>query len=106
LSIVRHIPVTVIILTHNEAVNIAACVSSVSAFAEVVAVDSGSTDGTLAILRSRFPHVRVLEHPFENFGQQRNWALDMSTRLTNGFYFSTQTSDARPSAQRPLSGGR
>ena len=70
------IPATVIVLTCNEAANIAACLESVSTFGEIVVVDSGSTDGTLEILRERFPRVRVLEHPFEDFGQQRNWALD------------------------------
>ena len=72
----QQIPVTVVILTHNEAANIAGCVASVAAFEEVVVLDSGSSDGTVAILRGQLPHVRVLEHPFENFGQQRNWALD------------------------------
>ena len=72
----RPIPVTVVILTHNEAVNIVACIDSLSSFAEIVVVDSGSTDQTRDILRSHYPHIRVLEHPFEDFGQQRNWALD------------------------------
>ena len=67
---------TVVILTHNEAVNIAACVEILSVFAEVVVVDSGSTDGTLTIVREHFPNVRILEHTFQDFGQQRNWALD------------------------------
>ena len=70
------IPVTVIILTHNEGVNISSCVDSLADFAEIVIVDSGSTDRTVDIVRSRYPDIRVLHHPFEDFGQQRNWALD------------------------------
>lgn len=70
------IPVTVIILTHNEAVNIVPCVEAVLGFAEVIVVDSGSTDGTVEILQDRFPQIRVLHHAFEDFGRQRNWALD------------------------------
>lgn len=70
------IPVTVIILTHNEAVNIVPCVESLLVFAEIIVVDSGSSDATQEILRDRFPNIRVLQHAFQDFGQQRNWALD------------------------------
>ena len=31
---------------------------------------------TLEIVRDGFPDVRVHEHPFEDFGAQRNWALE------------------------------
>lgn len=70
------IPVSVVILTQDEEVNIAACLESLARFDEIIVVDSGSRDGTLQILRERFPGVRVLHNPFEDFGQQRNWALD------------------------------
>lgn len=70
------IPVSVIILTQDEEVNIAACLETLTRFDELIVVDSGSTDRTLDILRGRFPGVRVLQNPFEDFGQQRNWALD------------------------------
>lgn len=45
----------------------------------MVIVDSGSTDGTLAIARQVRPDVRIFTNPFEDFGQQRNWALDNTT---------------------------
>jgi glycosyltransferase involved in cell wall biosynthesis len=70
------IPVSVIVLTHNEAVNVVSCLETLSAFNEILVVDSGSTDGTLDILRNRFPGIRVLHHTFQDFGQQRNWALE------------------------------
>lgn len=70
------VPATAIILTFNEAVNIDACVRNLHNFDEVVVVDSGSTDETLDILRRNHPKVRILKNKFENFGQQRNWAIE------------------------------
>lgn len=70
------IPVSVIILTWNEEINITECVESLQGFSEVIVVDSGSTDGTCQIIVERFPQVRVFTNPFEDFGQQRNWAID------------------------------
>jgi glycosyltransferase involved in cell wall biosynthesis len=72
------IPVSVIVLTHNEEENIASCLDSLSGFDEIVVVDSGSTDRTLDVLREQFPGVRVLHNRFSDFGEQRNWALDNS----------------------------
>ncbi len=70
------IPVSVIVLTHDEEVNIAACLESLKPFDEVIVVDSGSADRTLPILRDHWPSVQVLHNEFEDFGQQRNWALE------------------------------
>lgn len=69
------IPVTVIVLTKNEAINIQPCLASLDGFDDIIVVDSGSTDSTLAIVQKCFPKVRVFTHPFEDFGQQRNWAI-------------------------------
>lgn len=70
------IPVTAIVLTHNEAVNIERCVSPMARVEDVVLVDSGSTDETLALAVRARPTVRVCFNPFKDFGDQRNWALD------------------------------
>jgi glycosyltransferase involved in cell wall biosynthesis len=67
-------PVSIIILTHNEEVNVAECLDSVAAFDDVHVLDSGSTDRTLEIAKLR--GVNVHHHPFQGFGQQRNWAID------------------------------
>ena len=45
---------------------------------QIVVVDSGSTDGTLEIVRS-FPHVRVVERTFDSFAGQCNFGLDQAS---------------------------
>lgn len=75
-SATRSCPVTAIILTHNEAVNIAACLSALAPVEDVVIIDSGSTDRTLDIARATRPDARIFHNAFTDFGAQRNWALD------------------------------
>lgn len=70
------LPLTAIILTRDEAGNIADCLAGLARVDDVVILDSGSTDGTIEAARVARPDVRVFEHPFEDFGAQRNWALD------------------------------
>jgi glycosyltransferase involved in cell wall biosynthesis len=68
-------PVTAIILTFNEEKNLPACLASLDCWVErVFVVDSGSTDRTLEIARAA--GAVVVEHPFEHYGAQRNWAID------------------------------
>ena len=67
------LPISVIILTFNEESNIADCLRSVIDWAgEIFVVDSYSTDCTLEITR-RYTD-KIVEHPFQNYAQQRNWA--------------------------------
>jgi glycosyltransferase involved in cell wall biosynthesis len=72
-------PVSVIILTFNEAQNIDPCLSTVEWADDVIVVDSGSMDGTLDLARKVRPDIRAFVHPFRDFGEQRNWALDETT---------------------------
>ena len=68
------LPITVIILTFNEEVNILNCLQSVSKLSnDIVIVDSYSTDRTIEIANSF--SVKIFQHPFENYAKQRNWAL-------------------------------
>lgn len=71
-------PVTVIILTHNEERNIADCLQSVDWAEDVIIVDSGSSDATIELARQTRADVRTFTHPFQDFGDQRNWALDQT----------------------------
>jgi glycosyltransferase involved in cell wall biosynthesis len=63
-----------VILTRNEAPNIGRTLSQLSWLAEVVVVDSGSTDDTVAIA-SQFPNVRVVTRPFTTHAAQWNFGL-------------------------------
>ncbi len=67
-------PISVVILTVNEEVNIADCLASCRWCDDVHVLDSGSTDKTAEIAESCGARVHV--HPFESFGDQRNWAID------------------------------
>ena len=68
---------SVTLITHNEATNIAACLESVAWADEIVVVDSGSSDETPAICRRYTPLVQVTDWP--GFGPQKNRALAMAT---------------------------
>lgn len=66
-------PVSVVVLTYNEEDNIAECLESLVGWAgEVFVVDSFSTDSTVEIARQYTDN--VVEHPFEHYAAQRNWA--------------------------------
>ena len=67
-------PVSVVILTYNEASNIASCIESCCWCDDVHVLDSGSTDGTQEIARSLGATVHY--NKFRSFGDQRNWAID------------------------------
>lgn len=66
--------ITPLLITWNEAANIVRTVDKLRWAARIVVVDSGSTDGTLALL-ARFPQVEVIHHRFESFAEQCNFGL-------------------------------
>jgi glycosyltransferase involved in cell wall biosynthesis len=72
--------ITPVLLTYNEDQNIARTLSHLAWAKDVVVVDSGSTDGTLAILASR-PNVRVFKRSFDSHGNQWRYAVE-DTQIT------------------------
>lgn len=89
------IDLTVIVLTLDEEDNIPDCLDSVMPLGcPLFVVDSGSTDATVEIAKVK--GATVVQHPFENYGAQRNWSqknlpittewvlhLDADERLTS-----------------------
>jgi len=67
-------PVSVVITTFNEEVNVGECIESVLWADEILLVDSFSTDRTLEIAR-RYP-IQVLQREYYGSAAQKNWALD------------------------------
>jgi len=66
---------SVVILTYNEEGNLPACLASLADLqCTVFVVDSGSTDRTVAIAQAA--GATVVQHPFDNYAAQRNWAQD------------------------------
>ena len=68
--------VSVIVITRNEARNIGAALESVRWAEDIVVVDSGSTDETVAIARRHTD--RVVTHPWEGYGAQKNYAAGLA----------------------------
>lgn len=67
-------PVSVVILTFNSEATIGATLDSLAGLTDDVhVVDSGSTDATPDIVRAK--GATLVQHPFENYGKQRNWAI-------------------------------
>lgn len=65
---------SILILTLNESDNIEACIDSVAWADDVVVLDSFSSDDT--ITRAEAKGARVFQRKFDDFGGQRNYALD------------------------------
>lgn len=69
---------SVIVITKNEAANIAECLKSVAFADEFIVVDSGSTDGTVELARALGARVEVTSD-WPGFGPQKNRALDLAS---------------------------
>jgi glycosyltransferase involved in cell wall biosynthesis len=75
--------ITPVILTYNEAANIGRSLERLKWACEVVIVDSGSTDDTLAIAAG-FPNTRVVHRPFDTHARQWKFATS-ETGVTSGW---------------------
>src|SRR5262249_24518357 len=67
--------ITPVLLTYNEVQNIARTLCRLAWAKDIVVVDSGSTDGTLAVL-NKFPKVRVFNRDFDTHANQWLYAVE------------------------------
>jgi GT2 family glycosyltransferase len=81
--------VSVVVVTLNALPWLERCLESVKEH-EVVVVDHGSTDGTLELVRKRFPDVRVVEQANQGMGGGNNAGM----RVAGGRYWLLLNSDA------------
>jgi len=71
------LPLTLVVITHNEAATIGHCLDSVTVAAEKLVVDSGSDDATVAVAQAH--GARVVHQDWLGFGAQRNFATTQCT---------------------------
>ena len=67
-------PVSVLVLTYNEADNLPRCLASVAWADDVLVVDSFSTDDTVEVARAH--GARVVQRAFDDFARQRNFGTE------------------------------
>jgi N-acetylglucosaminyl-diphospho-decaprenol L-rhamnosyltransferase len=71
--------VSVVVVTYDAMPWIERCLDSVRGY-EVIVVDHGSTDGTLELVRERFPEARVIEQENRGMGGGNNAGMRASDR--------------------------
>lgn len=70
------IPVSVFIISRNEEENIGACLDRLVEFDEVILVDSGSTDATMAIA-GQYDNVQASFNEWPGFSRQKSLAMSL-----------------------------
>jgi glycosyltransferase involved in cell wall biosynthesis len=97
---------SVVILTLNEETALPACLKSIASVDDIVLIDSGSSDATVAIAKAA--GARVFTRAFDTFAGQRNYAqhsvafrhpwvfhLDADERMTEGLAAECALTSAR-----------
>ena len=81
---------TAIVLTYNEAEQIADCIKTLRFADRVIVFDSYSDDETVAVAQRA--GADIFQHEFVNYAEQRNAALDAADERRTGCSSSTPTS--------------
>lgn len=69
-------PLSVVVITYNNADTLERCLREVDWAEDLVVLDSGSQDETVAIAERH--GARVAVHPFDDYGPQKQRAIDMA----------------------------
>jgi hypothetical protein len=81
--------ISVVVVTYNALPWLERCLESVSGY-ETIVVDHGSTDGTVELVRERFPDVRLVEQA--NLGLAAGWSRGIES--TSGRFVLLLNADA------------
>jgi len=71
------LPLSAVLIVRNEAAQLEACLRALAFCAEMVVVDSGSTDGTAELARRL--GARVVETHWRGFGAQKQFAVEQAS---------------------------
>ena len=66
--------ITPLVITYNEAPNVRRTLDKLAWARRIVVIDSGSSDGTIDILRT-YANIEVFHHPFLDFASQCNFGI-------------------------------
>ncbi len=69
---------TALLITYNELLHIDAVIKNLDFADEIIVVDSFSTDGTVERIKM-YPHVKLIQRAFENYTDQKSFALGQAT---------------------------
>lgn len=75
---IEHLDLSVVLITLNEEANLARCLESVPAGAELIVIDSNSVDKT-ADLAANYG-AKVYSRVFDDYASQKNFALEKASR--------------------------
>lgn len=100
-SLAQPCQVSVVILTFNEELNLPYALASVRGWSDDIhIVDSGSTDRTLDIALEFGVHAHF--HPWKNWADQRNWALDNCQLKYEWVLFLDADEQMTPQSQKEI----
>lgn len=77
--------ISTVILTKNEEADLPICLQSIQWSNDIHILDSGSTDKTIETAKQY--NLTISSNPFESFGKQRNFALDVLAIKNEWIFF-------------------